>query len=48
MELGFISEDRDQCFLSIVIIAKEINDGTVKGRRCKLKTLFNEISEVEG
>jgi hypothetical protein len=30
------------------MIAKEINDGTVRGRQCKLKMLFSEISEVEG
>jgi len=30
------------------MIAKEINDGTVRGCHCRLKTLFNEISEVEG
>jgi hypothetical protein len=40
--------DRVHRILSIVMIAVEINNGTVKGRRCKLKTLFNEISEVEG
>jgi hypothetical protein len=48
MELGFILADRHQCHLSIVMIAVKINDGTFKGRQCKLKILFNEISEVKG
>jgi len=47
MELGFILADRHQCHLSIVMIAKEINDGTVRGSQCKLKKLFSEISEVK-
>ena len=48
MESGFIIEDRDQHLLSIVMIAVEINDGTVGGCHCKLKMLLDEISEVEG
>jgi hypothetical protein len=30
------------------MIAKEIDDGTIRGGHCKLKMLFNAIIEVEG
>jgi len=30
------------------MFAKEINDGTIRGGRCRLKMLFNAIIEVEG
>ena len=46
--MDFVLADRHQRLLSIVMIAKEINYGTVRGRDCKLKTLFNEINEVKG
>jgi hypothetical protein len=40
--------DRFQCLPSILMIAKEINDGTIRGGRCTLKMLFNAIIGVEG